>query len=151
MRIWLGVTLACLLGWQAVQWAATGSIGVPGLWTVEPGADGGEGLPDRASVRSWVRGSVEEAVGGVDAEGLPLYRFTVWLDAPAETRARVQSVSYRFPAPGAKPPSAVSLDKSTGFKVKFGGASCSGKINVTIAFEGGAERRLQVDGCDILS
>ena len=56
-------------------------------------------LPSRSELKSWIRSNAREFVGGVDADGMPLYRFDLWLDAPEAMRAQVRTVSYAYLAP----------------------------------------------------
>lgn len=113
--------------------------------------DEGPALPSESDIRSWVRAEAEEAVGGVDEQGMPLYRFNVWLDAPDETRQKIASVAYNFDAPSAKPREQSSTEKQGGFRVKFGGASCARTVLVTVTLDDGRSQMADVDGCAILN
>ncbi len=108
-------------------------------------------LPGNAELRSWVRSSAREFVGGVDADGMPLYRFDVWLEMPSALRPRVRLVSYQYRAPSAKPPVQSSSDAASGFRVKFGAAACAEKAVVTLVLIDGRQRQVDVDGCRILN
>lgn len=108
-------------------------------------------LPSRSELRSWVKSNAREFVGGVDADGMPLYRFDVWLEAPSDLRAQVQRVSYAYLAPSAQPAEQSSSDAKSGFRVKFGAASCAEKATVTLTLIDGRERSATVDGCRILN
>ncbi len=113
--------------------------------------DEGPALPSESEIRSWVRAEAEEAVGGVGEDGMPLYRFNVWLDAPDETRQKIASVAYNFDAPSATPKEQSSTEKKGGFRVKFGGASCARTMLVTITLDDGRSQMAEVDGCVILN
>lgn len=108
-------------------------------------------LPSRSELKSWIRSNAREFVGGVDADGMPLYRFDLWLDAPAAMRAQVRTVSYAYLAPSAQPAEQSSSDAKNGFRVKFGAAACAEKATVTLLLVDGRERRVTVDGCRILN
>ncbi len=108
-------------------------------------------LPSRSELRSWVKSNAREFVGGVDADGMPLYRFDLWLEAPEDLRSQVRAVSYAYRAPSAQPPEQSSSDAKNGFRVKFGAASCAEKATVTLTLKDGRERSVTVDGCRILN
>jgi hypothetical protein len=108
-------------------------------------------LPSRSELREWVKSTAREFVGGVDAEGMPLYRFDVWLEAPKDVRAHVRKVSYAYLAPSVQPPEQSSDDPENGFRVKFGAAACAEKATVTLTLRDGRERQVDVDGCRILN
>lgn len=108
-------------------------------------------LPSRSELRSWVKSNAREFVGGVDADGMPLYRFDLWLDAPEDLRSQMRTVSYAYLAPSAQPPEQSSSDAKSGFRVKFGAASCAEKATVTLTLVDGRERTVTVDGCRILN
>lgn len=107
-------------------------------------------LPSRSDVRGWIRSTAREFVGGVDADGLPLYRFDIWLEAPEGVRAQIQQVSYEYLAPSAKPPLQNSNDSKSGFRVKFGAAACAEKARIMLTMNDGNTRKVNVDGCQIL-
>ncbi|MEC9367228.1 MAG: pYEATS domain-containing protein [Pseudomonadota bacterium] len=108
-------------------------------------------LPSRSDVEGWIRSQAREFVGGVDKDGLPLYRFDVWLEAPANVNARIQSVTYEYFAPSAQPPNQVGDDRASGFRVKFAGAACAEKLVVKVTLDDGRERKVEVDGCSVLN
>jgi hypothetical protein len=108
-------------------------------------------LPSRSELKSWVKSNAREFVGGVDADGMPLYRFDLWVDAPEAMRAQVRRVSYAYLAPSAQPAEQSSSDATNGFRVKFGAASCAEKATVTLLLVDGRERKVTVDGCRILN
>lgn len=108
-------------------------------------------LPGRSDIRGWARSTAREFVGGVDADGMPLYRFDVWLDAPDNMRSQIRSVSYEYRAPSAQPPSQSSSEAGSGFRVKFGAASCAEKAMITVIMNDGQQRSVDVDGCGILN
>lgn len=110
-----------------------------------------EPSPTQADLRSWIKSEAREAVGGVDAEGMPLYRFDLWIETPSEMRRRIASVAYDFDAPSAKPRSQASSDRDADFRVKFGGASCARNVVVTVTLEDGRQTATDVDGCAILN
>lgn len=108
-------------------------------------------LPARSEIRAWARSEAREFVGGVDADGMPLYRFEVWLDAPDDVREQIRSVSYEYRAPSAQPPMQSSSDTGSGFRVRFGAAACAEKAKITVVMRDGQERSADVDGCRILN
>lgn len=119
----------------------------------EPGSGSGERgvLPSRSDLRGWLRSEAREFVGGVDADGLPLYRFDVWLDAPEDIKSQMRMVSYEYLAPSAQPPVQSSNDPKNGFRVKFGAAACAEKATVSLVMKDGREQKVTVDGCRILN
>lgn len=138
------------LPWQpdARQDAGTRSVA-----SLPQPAEAGEtvALPSRSDLRGWVRSSAREFVGGVDADGMPLYRFDLWLEAPDRVRGGIQAVTYEYRAPSAKPSRQDSSEAGTGFRVKFGAAACAETATVTLVMKDGRERRVNVDGCKILN
>ncbi|MGD9866897.1 MAG: hypothetical protein AB7U38_02740 [Hyphomicrobiales bacterium] len=116
-----------------------------------PAPSGPAQLPSQSDVEGWIRSQAREFVGGVDADGLPLYRFDVWLDVPTNVGARIRTVNYEYIAPSAQPPAQVGNDKGTGFRVKFAGAACAEKLIVTVVMDDGRERKVEVDGCAVLN
>ena len=108
------------------------------------------GLPTAGELQGWVKSQAREFVGGVDEAGNILYRFDVWLDAPADQKHRIVAVDYAFDAPSAKPETQASKDRDSGFRVKFGGLSCARAVGLTVTFDNGEKREIEVDGCRIL-
>lgn len=108
-------------------------------------------VPSARQLEGWVKSSAREFVGGVDAEGNILYRFDVWLTAPAALAKRIRKVAYVYGGPSATPKSRSSTTRKGGFRVKFGARSCEGPVAVTVTFDTGATRRVSVDGCRILN
>ena len=108
------------------------------------------GLPTATELKGWVKSQAREFVGGVDEAGNILYRFDVWLDAPADEKHRIVAVDYAFDAPSAKPETQASKDRDSGFRVKFGGLSCARAVALTVTFDNGEKREIEVDGCRIL-
>jgi hypothetical protein len=108
-------------------------------------------LPSRSDVREWLKSQAWEFLGGVDEAGNILYRFEVWLEAPANTLGAIKSVSYVYDAPSATPPSRNSDLSDGGFRVRFGGKSCAQKVTVTLTMSDGRSRRAVVDGCRALN
>ena len=108
-------------------------------------------LPSRSDVRGWAKSTAREFVGGVDADGLPLYRFDIWIDAPKDVLTQIQQVSYEYLAPSAQPAAQKSNDVQNGFRVKFGAAACAEKARITLTMIDGNERKVDVDGCRILN
>lgn len=108
-------------------------------------------LPSEGEIRGWIKSEAEEAVGGVDEEGMPLYRFALWLEPPQPVQQKIASVAYNFDAPSAKPKSQASTTRESGFRVKFGGASCARTVIVIVTLEDGRSQMAEVDGCAILN
>lgn len=108
-------------------------------------------LPGEDTIKSWFRGTAREFVGGVDAEGIPLYRFDVWLEMPDDMREHTVSAAYTVDAPSAQPPAQTSKDAKTGFRIKFGGAACAKTIALTLTFSDGKSRAVEVEGCSIIN
>lgn len=119
--------------------------------SLPPQDSGPVDLPGRSEIRGWARSAAREFVGGVDADGMPLYRFDVWLDAPAGVRSQIRSVSYEYRAPSAQPPTQSSTASGDGFRVKFGAAACAEKATITLVMRDGQQRSVDVDGCKILN
>lgn len=117
----------------------------------QPAPAGRVDLPSGSDIGGWIRSAAREFVGGVDADGLPLYRFDLWLDMPDAVRAQVRSVAYEYLAPGAQPPTQSSSDAKNKFRVKFGAAACAEKAKVTLTMADGQQRQVTVDGCRILN
>jgi hypothetical protein len=116
-----------------------------------PVATGPVALPPAREVGAWLKGTAMEFVGGVDDHGRPLYRFEFWLEPPAELKSRLAKVAYDFDAPSATPRAQSSQERNTGFKVRFGGLSCSDRVTVTLTFDDGQSQKVAVDGCSLLS
>ncbi|GAB4238344.1 MAG: hypothetical protein Kow0032_24730 [Methyloligellaceae bacterium] len=142
------------LPWQTGESAApvppSASQRVASVPSSPPAGERGR-LPSRSQLRSWLRSEAREFVGGVDEDGLPLYRFDLWIEAPAEARQQVRKITYEYLAPSAQPPQQSSSDPKNGFRVKFGAAACAEKTVVTLVMKDGRERRVSVDGCRILN
>ncbi|MHA1164910.1 MAG: hypothetical protein ACTSP0_04930 [Alphaproteobacteria bacterium] len=117
----------------------------------EPAPGGRVDLPSRSDIRDWVKSQAWEFLGGVDEAGNILYRFEVWLEAPANMLKAIKSVSYVYDAPSATPPSRDTDLSNGGFRVRFGGKSCAQKITVTLTMSDGRSRRAVVDGCRALN
>jgi hypothetical protein len=98
-----------------------------------------------------VRSQAREFVGGVDSEGMPLYRFELWLEAPEAARAQIRSVSYKYPAPSAEPSEQSSGEAQSGFRVRFAAASCARRATVTVVMRDGSEQTADFDGCKVLN
>lgn len=110
-----------------------------------------EPIPSSIEMEGWIKAQAREFVGGMDKDGNMLYRFDVWLKAPAAEKGRIVTVDYTFDAPSAKPPKQSSKDAETGFRVSFGGLTCATAIEFIVTFEDGKRRRAKVDGCEILN
>lgn len=108
-------------------------------------------LPAPDIIEGWVRIQAREFVGGVDADGIPLYRFDIWLEMPDEIKTQAKSVAYMFDAPSAQPPEQSSDDSKNNFRVKFGGAACAKTVAVTVTFADEQTRKITVDGCEIVN
>lgn len=107
-------------------------------------------LPSASELEGWVKSAAQEFVGGVDSQGNILYRFDVWLDAPADKKERIASVDYMYDAPSATPAAQASSDRASGFRVKFGGLTCAQQVSMTVTFNNGDKREARVNGCQIL-
>lgn len=140
------------LPWQQ-ETKLAGNSSAARLASLPPVEAGGvrASLPSRSELKSWVKSNAREFVGGVDADGMPLYRFDLWLEAPEDMRSQVRTVSYAYLAPSAQPAEQSSSDAKNGFRVKFGAASCAEKATVTLLLVDGRERNVTVDGCRILN
>lgn len=101
-------------------------------------------------IMQWVKGQAREFIGGVDDNGNILYRFDVWLDAPAEIGAGISNVKYVFNGPAAQPKLMSSADQSDRFRVRFGAMACANTISVTVYYNNGLKQSAEVDGCRIL-
>lgn len=108
-------------------------------------------VPSSIPMEGWIRAQAREFVGGVDDAGNMLYRFDVWLQAPAEEKERIATVDYTFDAPSAKPPKQTSKDAESGFRVSFGGLTCATAIEFIVTFADGEKRKAKVDGCEVLN
>lgn len=106
--------------------------------------------PSDASFKDMVKARAEEFAGGVDAAGMPLYRFNLWLNAPTDRAASVVKVAYRFEALSATHTALASADRTQDFRVEFGAASCPKKVDVELTFLDGRTEAHEVDGCAIL-
>lgn len=100
--------------------------------------------------KDMVKARAEEFTGGVDAAGMPLYHFNLWLNAPTDRAASVAKVAYRFEAQSATHTALASTDRTQEFRVEFGAASCPKKVDVELTFTDGRTEAHQVDGCAIL-
>lgn len=109
------------------------------------------GLPERADIRDWLRSQAWEFLGGVDPQGNILYRFEVWLDAPAGALEGVKSVSYVYDAPSATPAERASENAKNGFRARFGSLACSKKVTVTLTMSDGRKQQAIADGCRALN
>mgnify|MGYP000117913635 CR=1 FL=1 len=109
------------------------------------------GLPARADVRDWLRSQAWEFLGGVDPQGNILYRFEVWLDAPAGMLDGVKSVTYVYDAPSATPGERSSDNAKNGFRARFGSLACSKKVTVTLTMADGRTQETVADGCRALN
>lgn len=144
------------LPWQSDK-AANATSDQPRVASLPPDAESSSGagersvLPSRSDLKGWLKSEAREFVGGVDADGLPLYRFDVWLDAPEDIKSQMRMVSYEYLAPSAQPPVQSSNDPKDGFRVKFGAAACAEKATVIFVMKDGRERKVTVDGCRILN
>ncbi|MDA7947534.1 MAG: hypothetical protein MPJ78_08650, partial [Hyphomicrobiaceae bacterium] len=112
---------------------------------------GGSGLPSVSAINSWVKSQAWEFLGGVDAQGNILYRFEVWLDAPASELKNVKSVAYDYDAPSATPKSRESNRAEGGFRVRFGSLACAKQITITLTMSDGRKQRAKADGCRVLN
>ena len=110
-----------------------------------------EPVPSSIAMEGWIKAQAREFVGGMDDDGNMLYRFDVWLEAPAAEKGRIVGVDYAFDAPSAKPPKRSSKDGKTGFRVSFGGLTCATTIEFMVTFEDGERRKAKVDGCEVLN
>lgn len=108
-------------------------------------------LPAPEIIEGWIRIQAREFVGGVDAEGIPLYRFDIWLEMPDDIKTQAKSVAYVFDAPSAQPPEQSSENAKNDFRVKFGGAACAKTVVVTVKFADEQTRKVTVDGCEIVN
>lgn len=108
------------------------------------------GAPSDIGFRDMVKARAEEFTGGVDAAGMPLYKFNLWLNAPTDRAASVAKVAYRFEALSATHSALASADRTQDFRVEFGAASCPKKVDVELTFLDGRTEAHQVDGCAIL-
>jgi hypothetical protein len=106
-------------------------------------------LPAEAKVAAWVKAKATEVKGVERAR--PLYHFEFWLEPPQEVRGSLASVSYEFNTPAVMPQSQVSRETETGFRVSAGGLVCADKVTVTLRFKDGRSRRVEVDGCKLVS
>ncbi len=108
-------------------------------------------LPAPEIIEGWIRLQAREFVGGVDAEGIPLYRFDIWLEMPDDIKTQAKSVAYVFDAPSAQPPEQSSENPKNGFRVKFGAAACAKSVVLTVTFADDQSRKVTVDGCEIVN
>lgn len=106
--------------------------------------------PSDIGFKDMVKARAEEFSGGVDAAGMPLYKFNLWLNAPTDRAASVAKVAYRFEAQSATHTVLASTDRTQEFRVEFGAASCPKKVDVELTFTDGRTEAHQVDGCAIL-
>ena len=106
-------------------------------------------LPAEAKVAGWVKAKATEVKGIERAR--PLYHFEFWLEPPQEVKGLLASVGYEFNTPAVMPQSQVSREKETGFRVSAGGLVCADKVTVTLRFRDGRSRRVEVDGCKLVS
>ncbi|GBE44671.1 MAG TPA: hypothetical protein ENH05_04505 [Rhizobiales bacterium] len=119
--------------------------------TPAPAPVGRAGLPSKSEIRDWVKSQAWEFLGGVDAQGNILYRFEVWLEAPAHVLGAIKRVSYDYDAPSATPESRDSVISDGGFRVRFGSQSCAQKLTIKVTMADGRSRRVVVDGCRALN
>lgn len=119
--------------------------------TPAPAPVGRTALPSKSEIRDWVKSQAWEFLGGVDAQGNILYRFEVWLEAPADVLGAIKQVSYDYDAPSATPDSRDSNISDGGFRVRFGSLACAQKLTVEVTMADGRSRRAVVDGCRALN
>lgn len=114
-------------------------------------SDGAGPLPSASDIDGWVKSQAWEFLGGVDAQGNILYRFEVWLDAPANQLKNVKSVAYDYDAPSATPRTRETDRSEGGFRVRFGSLACAKELTVTLTMADGRKQRAKVDGCRVLN
>lgn len=119
--------------------------------SLTPAPAGRVELPSKSTLRGWVKSQAWEFLGGVDAQGNILYRFEVWLEAPAGMLGAIKQVSYDYDAPSATPESRNSRSSDGGFRVRFGSLSCAKKLTVEVTMTDGSRRQAVVDGCKALN
>ncbi len=119
--------------------------------TPAPAPVGRSSLPSKSEIRGWVRSQAWEFLGGVDPQGNILYRFEVWLEAPADVLGAIRQVSYNYDAPSATPASREIGISEGGFRARFGSMSCAQKLTVEVTMADGRSRRTVVDGCQVLN
>ncbi len=131
---------------------APGGAGSPETAALKPDqAPRIESVPSSIPMEGWIRAQAREFVGGMDDAGNMLYRFDVWLKAPASEKERIATVDYTFDAPSAKPPKQTSKDAKSDFRVSFGGLTCATAIEFVVTFFDGEKRKAKVDGCEVLN
>lgn len=106
-------------------------------------------LPASGIVEGWVKSRAVEVKG--EDRARPLYHFEFWLDAPDDVKRRLTAVSYEFNTPAVMPPSQISSERKTGFRVSAGGLVCAERVTVTLKFNDGRSQQVAIDGCRLLS
>ncbi len=108
-------------------------------------------LPSSSDIGGWLKSQAWEFLGGVDEQGNILYRFEVWLEAPANVLGAIKQVSYDYDAPSATPKTRRSGKAQGGFRVRFGSLICAHKVTVEVTMADGRSARAVVDGCKALN
>jgi hypothetical protein len=106
-------------------------------------------LPAEKDIAAWVKAKASEIKGHERAR--PLYHFEFWVEPPQALKGKLAGVTYEFNTPAVMPQSQVSYEEKTGFRVRAGGLVCADKVTVTVRFRDGRARRVEVDGCKLVS
>jgi hypothetical protein len=106
-------------------------------------------LPAEKDIVAWVKAKASEIKGHDRAR--PLYHFEFWVEPPQALKGKLAGVTYEFNTPAVMPQSQMSLEEKSGFRVRAGGLVCADKVTVTVRFKDGRARRVEVDGCKLVS
>jgi hypothetical protein len=106
-------------------------------------------LPGEKDIAAWVKAKASEVKGHERAR--PLYHFEFWVEPPQALKGKLAGVTYEFNTPAVMPQSQMSLEEKNGFRVSAGGLVCADKVTVTVRFKDGRARRVEVDGCKLVS
>lgn len=87
--------------------------------------------PERIIAQIHVRAARQETGRQIAGTELPSYRFTTWVEGPAEALKEIESVAYEFNHPTFKDKVQIGRDRKNGFRVGYMGWGCLSIVTVT--------------------
>jgi len=106
-------------------------------------------LPSTERLLKWVKANAKIFKGSERRRSL--IHFELWLDPPKDIKDSISSVDYDLRSDAVQPRKQESRDANSGFRAGFGSLACTREIVMTVHFDDGRSRAIEVDGCALMA
>jgi len=92
----------------------------------------------------------ERVTGAQTTSGRAIYKYTLWLEVPAQLKSRIERVQYKLDHPSFAQDTVASSNEADGFAVNYRGWGCLAYVKITVMLKDGKVQPIYFNMCKAL-